>query len=113
MITTFFSEKGGSGKTTFNILLASYLAYIEGKNVLYIDTDSPNFHAEGVRLREIKLYQNPENAKLFRRYIISDSLKIYDIQKIKDIRSEDNFKKVKYALASLKEQQKYDHIIID
>lgn len=36
---TYFSQKGGCGKTTLSIMTASYLAYIEKKRVAVIDAD--------------------------------------------------------------------------
>ncbi|MBR5399970.1 MAG: ParA family protein, partial [Bacteroidales bacterium] len=33
-VISFFSAKGGTGKTTFNVLLASYIKYRLGKRVM-------------------------------------------------------------------------------
>lgn len=52
-IITFFSVKGGTGKTTFNIMLASYLAYELNKRVLYLDLDAPEYNSYGIRQREL------------------------------------------------------------
>lgn len=109
MITTFFSEKGGSGKTTFNILYASFLAYHLQRNVLYIDIDFPNFHAEGIRLRELKLFK--DYSPNLKRYITTT--KAYDIQKIADIRNPANCQKAIALLRDINCMNKYDHIIID
>ena len=40
-VVTFFMSKGGTGKTSFNIMFASYLTYILGRKVL------EHVHAEG------------------------------------------------------------------
>lgn len=50
---SFFSAKGGTGKTTFNMLFASYLHYSLGKRVLYLDFDGPEYNAYFTRLREL------------------------------------------------------------
>lgn len=36
------NQKGGVGKSTFTVLLASYLHYIVGHDVLVVDCDYPN-----------------------------------------------------------------------
>lgn len=36
----FATQKGGAGKSTLTILVASYLHYVLGKRVLYRDDDS-------------------------------------------------------------------------
>lgn len=51
---SFFSAKGGTGKTTFNIDFASYLKYQLGKSVLYLDFDSPEYNCYFTRERELK-----------------------------------------------------------
>ena len=56
-VITFFTEKGGTGKTTFNILMSSYLSYVKNKNLLYVDYDFPSYHAFNIRQREIKQYE--------------------------------------------------------
>lgn len=50
---SFFTEKGGSGKTTFNMLMASYLSYFLGKRVCLVDFDSPAHHLHSARQREL------------------------------------------------------------
>ena len=37
-VISFFSAKGGTGKTTFNMLFASYLKYVLGKRVIALRT---------------------------------------------------------------------------
>lgn len=55
-IVSFFSAKGGTGKTTFNLLFASYLKYRLGLRVLFLDFDGPEFNAYFVRQRELDCY---------------------------------------------------------
>ena len=37
----FSTQKGGAGKTTLTVLVASYLHYVKGYNVAVIDCDFP------------------------------------------------------------------------
>lgn len=53
-IVSFYSAKGGTGKTTFNLLFASYLRYRLGLRVLFLDFDGPEFNAYFVRQRELE-----------------------------------------------------------
>ena len=55
-IVSFFSAKGGTGKTTFNLLFASYLRYQKGLRVLFLDFDGPEFNAYFVRQRELERF---------------------------------------------------------
>lgn len=50
---TFFSVKGGTGKTTFNLLLASWLKYQCGKRVAVLDLDGPEYSLFNTREREL------------------------------------------------------------
>ena len=51
---SFFSAKGGTGKTTFNMLFASYLKYELGKRVLFLDFDAPEYNCFFTREREME-----------------------------------------------------------
>lgn len=54
-IVSFFSARGGgTGKTTFNLLFASYLRYRLGLRALFLDFDGPEFNAYFVRQRELE-----------------------------------------------------------
>ena len=62
---TFFNEKGGTGKTTFNVSFASWLAYEKGERVFVRDFDCPSNQIHGLRVEEIGLIQrDPEFVKL-------------------------------------------------
>ncbi|WP_291129857.1 ParA family protein, partial [Dysgonomonas sp. UBA7698] len=37
----FSTQKGGAGKTTMTVLIASYLQYVRGFNVAIVDCDFP------------------------------------------------------------------------
>ena len=49
------NQKGGAGKTTYTILLASYLCYRKGYNVLVVDSDFPQGSFFKLRQRELSL----------------------------------------------------------
>ena len=51
-VVTFFMSKGGTGKTSFNIMFASYLTYILGRRVLVLDVDFPEYNLYFYRERE-------------------------------------------------------------
>ncbi len=52
-VISFFSAKGGTGKTTFNVLLASYIKYRLGKRVMVLDFDFPEFNLAHMRERDL------------------------------------------------------------
>ena len=41
LYVAFSTQKGGAGKTTLTVLVASYLHYVKGYNVAVIDCDFP------------------------------------------------------------------------
>lgn len=46
------NQKGGVGKSTFTVVLASYLHYLKNKSVLVVDCDTPQYSLRGIRERE-------------------------------------------------------------
>lgn len=59
-VITFFSEKGGTGKTTLTVLMASYLAYKKHENVCVMDCDFPSYQFSKMRETDIAM-RLPEN----------------------------------------------------
>tara|TARA_R110000765_G_scaffold9911_3_gene30850 strand:- start:30878 stop:31558 length:681 start_codon:yes stop_codon:yes gene_type:complete len=59
-IISIVGEKGGIGKTTLNIILASDLYYAKGKKVLLLDVDNPQYSIHKKRQREIELLDAEE-----------------------------------------------------
>jgi cellulose biosynthesis protein BcsQ len=51
----FSTQKGGAGKTTLTVLVASYLHYVRGYNVAVIDYDYPQHSIAEMRERDLKL----------------------------------------------------------
>ncbi len=52
---SFATQKGGIGKTTLTVLMASYFHYVKGYNVAVIDCDAPQNSIVDLRAREIKV----------------------------------------------------------
>ena len=49
------NQKGGIGKSTFTMLLASHLHYTLGYDVLVVDCDYPQWSVQAQRERELSL----------------------------------------------------------
>ena len=76
---SFFSAKGGTGKTTFNMLLTSWLKYEKGLRAAVLDFDSPEFNLSYTRKRELKYLQN--------KGLTPDEKQLYPILEIEDYES--------------------------
>ena len=55
---TFFNEKGGSGKTTFCLMMASWLRYRCGYRVAVIDLDGPMHGLNEMRAIDLDVMRN-------------------------------------------------------
>ena len=76
---SFFSAKGGTGKTTFNMLLTSWLKYEKGLRAAVLDFDSPEFNLSYTRKRELKYLQD--------KGLTPDEKQLYPILEIEDYES--------------------------
>lgn len=54
LFIAFSTQKGGVGKSTFTVLVASYLHYLKGLNVAIMDCDYPQCSVYDMRKREIR-----------------------------------------------------------
>ena len=54
LFIAFSTQKGGVGKSTFTVLMASYLHYCKGLNVAVMDCDYPQCSVYDMRKREIR-----------------------------------------------------------
>lgn len=52
LYVAFSTQKGGVGKTTFTVLVASYLYYLKGYDVAVVDCDYPQHSIAGMRKRD-------------------------------------------------------------
>lgn len=50
----FSTQKGGAGKTTLTVLVASYLHYVMDYNVAVVDCDYPQHSIVEMRERDLK-----------------------------------------------------------
>ena len=101
-VISFLSAKGGTGKTTFNMLLASYLKYKLRKKVFVIDFDAPENNFASTREREVDslLEKNPD----------ADTSAFYPVRQIKATSREG----IREGIRGMKELEgKYDYVIVD
>lgn len=54
LFVAFSTQKGGAGKTTLTVLVASYLHYVKGYNVAVVDCDFPQFSIKDMRERDMR-----------------------------------------------------------
>ena len=54
-VLTFFTVRGGSGKTVLSAAFASYVNYFLGKRAMVLDFDGPEYNLYNMRLRELSL----------------------------------------------------------
>jgi len=59
----FSTQKGGAGKTTLTVLVASYLHYVKGYDVAVIDCDFPQHSIAEMRDRDLKLALEDDHYK--------------------------------------------------
>lgn len=60
----FSTQKGGAGKTTLTVLVASYLHYVKGYNVAVVDCDFPQHSIAEMRERDLQMVTDDEYYKL-------------------------------------------------
>ena len=60
----FSTQKGGAGKTTLTVLVASYLHYVKGYNVAVIDCDFPQHSIADMRKRDLQMTMEDDHYKL-------------------------------------------------
>lgn len=60
----FSTQKGGAGKTTLTVLVASYLHYVKGYKVAVIDCDFPQHSIAEMRERDLQMTMDDDHYKL-------------------------------------------------
>lgn len=58
------TQKGGAGKTTLTVLVASYLHYVKGYNVAVVDCDFPQYSIHDMRKRDLKAVVDDDHYKI-------------------------------------------------
>lgn len=64
MYVAFSTQKGGAGKTTLTVLVASYLHYVKGANVAIVDCDFPQYSIHDMRKRDMDMTMKDDHYKL-------------------------------------------------
>lgn len=59
----FSTQKGGAGKTTLTVLVASYLHYVKGYNVAIVDCDFPQHSIFEMRERDLNTVMEDDHYK--------------------------------------------------
>ena len=59
----FSTQKGGAGKTTLTVLVASYLHYVKGYNVAVVDCDFPQYSIHDMRKRDMDMTMKDDHYK--------------------------------------------------
>ncbi len=75
------NQKGGIGKSTFTMLLASHLHYTLGYDVLVVDCDYPQWSVQAQRERELSLIEHDDYHKLLlvRQFKATGRIILYDL----------------------------------
>ena len=97
LLVAFSTQKGGAGKTTLTVLMASYFHYVKGMNVAVIDCDYPQFSIVDLRTRDMRnIERNPNLKKLAYENFNSIQKRAYPIA---ESRPEEAIEKAKEFLA--------------
>ena len=101
-VLTFFTVRGGSGKTVLSAAFASYVSYILGKRAMVLDFDGPEYNLYNMRLRELSLTSEGD-AECNRD-------ELYIVEKVENTDS-DSLDRFAASIRRIKEQ--FDYIILD
>jgi len=63
LCVAFSTQKGGAGKTTLTVLVASCLHYMKGYNVAVVDCDYPQYSIHEMRERDLELAMEDNHYK--------------------------------------------------
>ena len=101
-VLTFFTVRGGSGKTVLSAAFASYIRYILGQRVLVLDFDGPEYNLYNMRLRELSLTSEGDAE--------CNKDELYIVEKVENTDS-DSLDRFAASIRRIKEQ--FDYIILD
>jgi cellulose biosynthesis protein BcsQ len=109
------TQKGGSGKSTFTMLIASMLQYSMGKNVAVIDCDGRQGTISEMRDRDLEMIgKNPKFASLFKRVMNELGEKpIYPVKRVGKLRTADGDLIAIDVADKLSVQAQLDYVFFD
>lgn len=104
----FSTQKGGAGKTTLTVLVASYLHYVKGYNVAVIDCDFPQHSIADLRERDFKMVDEDEYYKgmAYEQITRLEGKKFYPVV-------ESSTEEALNDADALCEQEEYDFVFFD
>lgn len=104
----FSTQKGGAGKTTLTVLVASYLHYVKGFNVAIVDCDYPQHSIAEMRERDFKMVEQDEYYKgmAYEQFTRLEGKRAYPV-------IESNTEKALNDADTLCEQGEYDFVFFD
>lgn len=104
----FSTQKGGAGKTTLTILIASYLHYVKGYNVAIVDCDYPQHSIAEMRERDFKMVEQDEYYKgmAYEQFTRLEGKRAYPV-------IESSTEKALNDADALCEQGEYDFVFFD
>lgn len=110
-VITIFSEKGGMGKTTLSIMLASFLAYEKKQKVFACDFDFPGYQMLNTRENDLRLI-----SRGIRDLVkLSEGNEFYPIRRVKgryDGFSKDELERLVRNFATMRDSQD-GYLILD
>ena len=101
-VLTFFTVRGGSGKTVLSAAFASYASYILGKRTMVLDFDGPEYNLYNMRLRELSLMKEGDAE--------CDKDGLYIVEKVENTDSESLDR---FAASIMRIKEQFDYIILD
>lgn len=108
IFVAFSTQKGGAGKTTLTVLMASYLYYVRGFKVLVVDCDYPQYSIKEMRDRDVEIIRI--NATFKKNFIEQRERIKRDPYPILISKPEDALGKVRSVIESGKE---FDFVLFD
>ncbi|NDW08267.1 ParA family protein [Dysgonomonas sp. 520] len=104
----FSTQKGGAGKTTLTVLVASYLHYVKDFNVAIVDCDYPQHSIAEMRERDFKMVEQDEYYKgmAYEQFTRMGGKKAYPV-------IESSTEKALSDADTLCEQGEYDFVFFD
>ncbi len=101
-VLTFFTVRGGSGKTVLSAAFASYVSYFLGKRAMVLDFDGPEYNLYNMRARELD-YMRGNGIKF-------DADNLFIVDKVEN-RDSDSLDALSADLRYLKDE--FEYVVMD